>query len=963
MKTRNLVFIFLLTALFTDAQVRRTCSFRHYTTSDGLPSTQVQGLMEDSRGYIWTITDRGAAVFNGYDFKMYTMKDGMPTNSVLLINEDQKGRIWFMCNNGAYCFLDGDSIRPYGGNERISALLKDKLAGPFFFDDADTMWVTTFTGIQLFKCYGDSVSEFLPAVQNESMAPTYYLRRVGEKLVTLQIGDVTAENKLVTTDKISYLLSVAGDCKLACSVQVEENKWAVAGPGGYVVFNDEGDVQAHFNASPYIFSSLDHDRSGNLWLANSNGAYRLHDYSKDPNEADVFFEGHFITAIIQDRSGNYWFGDRDNGVYFVPSIDMQLYRASDEGKQNKIVSIKKCGNGIYYSDAAGGVFNLGEDVAQSVMHISAPAAVSLDFVQTKSGDFVVGSNPFLYSVKDNEGKLLNAECVVRRSLSLRNGNCVYALSDGLGFSNEKNVWSRIPKSVFKERCNALAEEVNGVLWVGTNNGLFQFKDSISTPVDVVNSLKARVVDIDFWNGYIVLATRNVGLIFYKGGKIIQFKEVDGLLSDITDCVVVTGDNELWIGQAGGLQRINILDIEQRKVSFFKVSDEKGLPSNEINDLFFDNGKLYAATNNGLIAFRPDAKSLNASVSLISITGLHAGNEHIEISASIHLQHNQNNIQFEFLALNFRTGDKTVYRFRLLGLHEEWQTTTNPGVDYWSLKPANYTFEVCSRNEDSEWSDPASVSFTVHPHFTQTIWFKVLAIVFTLAVIVFSFAIFYRNKKRKFENEAKMLELRQQALNANMNPHFIFNALNSIQHFINTNRSLEANEYLADFSKLIRMNLETNRHSMVSLEDELERLELYLKLEKLRFGDRMTHHIDIGENTSIFNLEIPPMLIQPYVENALLHGILPSNESGVIIIRVRKNVHSYNVEIEDNGIGIDKSLSGKISRHESLALRMNEERLKILRQQHRGDFSVKITDRSNMQSNLHGTLVYIELPID
>ncbi|MBL0316594.1 MAG: hypothetical protein IPP69_12720 [Flavobacteriales bacterium] len=305
-----------------------------------MPSTQVQGIFEDSKGYIWAITDRGAARFDGYQFKTYTTSHGLSTNNVLLINEDHHGRIWFMCNNGDYCFLENDSIKTYSGNEKIQKLLKDKLPGPFYFDDKDTLWVTTFSGIQLFKCFGDSVSEFLPFTQPQDK-PTYYLRKVGEKLVTLQVGEITQDNKISTNDNISYLLNVAGECKLACSVQVEENRWAVAGPGGFVVFDEKANLQAYFESSPYVFSTLEHDRSGHLWLTNSNGAYRLRDYRNGPDDADAFFEGHFISAVLQDRHGNYWFGDRDNGLFFVPVLDMMLYSAGISGKQDKCVSIKK----------------------------------------------------------------------------------------------------------------------------------------------------------------------------------------------------------------------------------------------------------------------------------------------------------------------------------------------------------------------------------------------------------------------------------------------------------------------------------------------------------------------------------------------------------------------------------------------------------------------------------------------
>ncbi len=961
----------LLTAssFFCQAQLKPISSYRHFTTADGLPSTQVQGLFEDSRGYIWTITDRGASVFDGYNFKTYTIKNGMPTNSLLLINEDNNGRMWFMCNNGAYCYLEGDSIKAYKGNERISALLKDKLPGPFFFDDKDTMWVTTFSGIQLFKCYGDSVQEYLPNTKTEGQPPTYYLREVGDKLVNLQVGEVGAENKITTNDNISYLLSVAGDCKLACSVEVEDNKWVLSGPGGFVVFDKLGNVQAHFNSSPYVFSSMDHDRSGNLWLTNSNGAFKINDYNQNPDSAEVFFEGHFITALIQDRSGNYWLGDRDNGVYFVPSIEMKLYQSEAQGKPRKIVSLKEYGGSVYYCDASGKVFGIHDDISYPYIMHDLPSSVGLDFVRLKNYDFIIGNKPHLYHLHRDEMVSLNIESIIRKSLSLADGTQAFALADGIAFMDEKNNWLPIDKNVFKERSNCLLEDENKVLWIGTNNGLFRYENGTFSACDSLNKLKPRIVDIEklygkptAWDDYMVLATRNMGIIFYKNeNDFVVVNEQDGLLSDITDCVEADEWGVLWIGQAGGLQQINVRSVKDKQFDFLRVNYEKGLPSNEVNDLLFFNSILYVATNNGLALIKEDVSSLDAATSPVKIESLSNGEVLIALSDSVVLQHFQNDLQFHFAALNYRTGSKTRYRYRLIGLHDAWLETTNRSAEYWKLNAGTYTFEVCAMNEDGAWSEPSQIPFTIRQHFTKTLWFGSLMLLLALSAVGLSFYLFYRNKRRKLESKAKMLELRQQALNANMNPHFIFNSLSSIQHFINTNRTREANDYLADFSKLIRMNLETNRHNMVSLEDELERLELYLRLEQLRFGERLAYSIHVSEELNAYDLQIPPMLLQPYAENALLHGILPSERDGKIEVMVSSKAQSYIITIVDNGIGINRSTAQKQKKHESLALRMNEERMAILQNQTGELFSISVQDRTELQNTQQGTVVTLELP--
>lgn len=963
---RILTFFCALIVSVACAQKGAEVSYRRFDTRNGLPSTQIQGVFEDSKGYIWAITDRGACRYDGYDFKVYTNRQGLPSNNVLLINEDRKGRIWFMCNTGEYCFLEGDSIHLYGGNKRIDELLKDKLPGPFFFDEHDTLWVTTFSGIQLFKCYGDSVSEYLPNKNYASGSPTYYLRRVGEKLVTLQVGETTTDNRIITADKINYLLEVAGECKLACSVEVDPNTWAVAGPGGFVIFDEDGNIQAFFDQSPFLFSTLEHDRSGHLWLTNSNGAYRLRDVRKGPDDADLFFEGHFITAVLQDRAGNYWFGDRDNGLFFVPSLDVFVLKKGDSGKQNKVVAMHQSEGEIFYSDAQGRISAMDEEGRIRSLDIEVASGVTLDFLVTTDGKIVCGNKPELFANDGRRLRPLSETRTVRRSLNLRNGGAAFALADGLAFLSVDHVWRDIDKSLFKERANALFEEEDGTLLIGANSGLFAYdNDSIKAFTGLNKSLKPRVSDIARIGEWTVLATRNRGIIWMRGEEFYTLSEEKGLVSDNLDCLEADPDGRfLWAGSASGLQRIEPIDPRNGRFGFFRIDSQKGLPSNEVNDILFRGHKMVVATNDGIALLNPDASSLLASAAEVVIEQFSCGTQTFPLDQEIHLNYDQNNLRFVFRSLNMRTGEKTRYRYRLRGIQEEWVISGNRVADLWALPAGDYVFELAAMNEEGEWGAAREIRFVIHPHFTETWWFRVLALLSLAAIIFLSVYFHFRNKRRKLINRAKMSELRQQALNANMNPHFIFNSLNSIQHFIHSNQAIEANEYLSDFSRLIRMNLENNMQSMVSLCDELERLELYLRLEKLRFGDKLSYEIDIQEGLNCMDLSVPPMLLQPYVENAILHGILPMNGNGKITISVKMENRCLAICITDNGIGINAGRAReKMRKHESMALKMNLERLRILSEASGQTFSVKIEDLSDLPGGGQGSRVSLLLPGD
>ena len=955
--------VFICLSNLSIGQVRQHVSYRHFDTRDGLPSTRINGLLEDSRGYIWIITDKGAARYNGYNFDTYTTHQGLPNDNVLLIHEDLKGRIWFLCGT-QYAYLEDDSVRAYAGNDQIKKLLKGKERPASLFFEADTMWITTMNGTQIFKSFGDSLQDFLPNMAGESNEVMYYLRRAGDKLLALKTGKPKGPDQVFTSDKINFLLRVSQSCKLACSVEISPDLWALAGPEAYVVFDTQGNVKTYFSANLKEFSSLEKDRVGNLWICKSDGAYRIADYMRGIQDARNYFPGQYISGVVQDRAGNYWFADRNNGLFFVPSLDMVVAQTDEPTKQSKFVSVKKFNQTIYASDAAGNLYKfMGNDslVPSASTNLQ---GLSYDFTLTADGDVIQGKVPVLSDVHGNNAKSLDSLAIVRKSILLANGNNAFALADGLALYDKKNGWRRIDTANFKLRTPTLYEDTQQQLWLGTTEGLYQLKDNTTSPVQEFNSIhKTPISDIAEWNNYLVVATRGGGIIFYKPGHLFNVTEVDGLLSNTTECIAIDGNNRIWIGTGKGMQCINALGTNPKQWSFFQVNYQKGLPSAEVFDLLFHENKIYAATGNGMCIFNPNAASFHAASLPTYVEHLSVGEKYFDINSKIDLAWNENNVRFTFLSLNYRTGSNTLYRYRLLGLTDNWSETNSRTVDFWALPAGTYTFELSAMNEDGIWEAPTSTMFTIAQHFTATWWFRLMVALLLVGIITSGFTWFYRNKRIRLLQLAKMTELRQQALNANMNPHFIFNALNGVQHFINSSQPELANEYLTDFSRLVRMNLENNLESLVYLEQEIERLELYLKLEKFRFGDKLTYEIHGMKDLEGRAIWIPPMLLQPYVENAIIHGILPKERGGHLDVSLRAIGNHYEVEIRDNGIGFKAAENRRGNNHESLALKMNQERLNILSALSGSSYSIAIIDRSEEAVPAEGTLVRLFLPME
>ena len=345
--------------------------------------------------------------------------------------------------------------------------------------------------------------------------------------------------------------------------------------------------------------------------------------------------------------------------------------------------------------------------------------------------------------------------------------------------------------------------------------------------------------------------------------------------------------------------------------------------------------------------------------------------------SLKLSYKQNFFSFEFAALNYDHPEENQYACQLIGFDKKIVALgTNRVINYTNVPPGNYTLKVIASNNDGVWNETGfEVKIVIIPPFWATWWFKaIVVLVFLGAVFLFFKLRENRIKKEQARQTAinkQIAEIRMMALRSQMNPHFIFNSLNSIQHFITTHEKDEALHYLSKFSKLIRKILENSRQNTVSISNELELLQLYIQLEQLRFSNKFDYHIKVDEKIDVENIEIPPLLIQPYIENAIQHGLINKNSKGDLWLSLERYNGSLICKIEDNGIGREKAQQieqKKISRHIALGIKVTNERISNLSSLLDYKIEVVIEDLYKTQEYAEelpealGTRVTISIPV-
>ena len=376
----------------------------------------------------------------------------------------------------------------------------------------------------------------------------------------------------------------------------------------------------------------------------------------------------------------------------------------------------------------------------------------------------------------------------------------------------------------------------------------------------------------------------------------------------------------------------------------------------------NNGNLAYGTNLGLIVFDPRTalyyKQIKRPVHFSHFTLFEKKIKHFfQTPDTVHLKYNENFFTIGFASLNYATSGTQAFYYRLKDIDPNWVKTIRPEASYTNLEPGNYLFEV-KLADQQENNEISGLYILISPPFWKTKWFMGLIFLFSISILYYILYLYIKKIKIKQQNT----ELEQKLLASQMNPHFIFNALAAIQSYMFNNQSEEAGNYLSGFSRLVRLILQNSRSRFIPLNDEIQTLKLYLKLQKLRFADKFEYELSFPPPNRWHDIMVPPMMAQPFIENSIEHGILHKEGNGLILLSITLNEKTICMEICDDGIGIEKSkeLNQNQRNHTSFATSITRERLAILEKMYKVKTEISIIDRS-VTEQTNGTRVILTIP--
>ena len=303
-----------------------------------------------------------------------------------------------------------------------------------------------------------------------------------------------------------------------------------------------------------------------------------------------------------------------------------------------------------------------------------------------------------------------------------------------------------------------------------------------------------------------------------------------------------------------------------------------------------------------------------------------------------------------------------FSYKMDGVDNDWQVTNEISTQYTTLPPGNYTFSVRTKINFNSWSEPISIQFNISPPWWDTLWAKTIMVLIVISIIYLLVLFRFQIRQKQIGLELQSIQSEQKALRAQLNPHFFFNALNSVQHYIIQNDSKSSMRFLSKFTKLMRQVLDNSGKTLITLQQEIEILSTYIDLEVMRFRGRMSYHIEIDENINPELLLIPSMLIQPHVENAIQHGLAPLKEGGKLIVRFHLKDDGLECLIEDNGVGRAASKPVKSKKHQSMGSQLTNDRIQLMNVLFEQKLQATIEDVIDVVGQTGGTRVIFLFPI-
>ena len=986
-------FLLLACLLAATGTLAQQYGFTQYTPKEGLAQSQVRAIAQDNNGQLWLGTLGGASRFDGHGFRNYALQEGLPDAQVNALHCSADGTVW-MGAGGSLVAINGERTRliplpPEARDARILCLAEPHPGELLIGTD----------GAGLFRL-GTGVPRPLPGFPSDTATTIRALLPLADGRI---IVGTRAGAYRMTGDRCEALpLGEGVESVSALAVDATGMLWfGTFGDGLYGLAPDGGMV--HYDESTGLLQSnvraLLIDHHGRLWVGTKFGvnvidkgrvkAYTIHQGMPNDN----------VWCMFQDADGGIWIGTDGAGLLRYAGERFVTWTVGDGLCSDLVMTLVADHAGDLWLGTYGNGICRMDGMAQLTTLEGLPNNTVWCALAAKDSTLWFGTT-------DGLARLVHGRMAPLDSARALRGTRVLALHEDA----DGSIWcgTREGAAVLHpdgtvqwigHEDRSLLRSVRAIAhagvdhWLATDQGLVRTGQNGTrrwTTADGLSDNTVQCLAVDD-RGRVWAGTTNGLSCLVPGDRPRTIRLGADFGSNYVDLLTVDGDGLVWAGTNNGLYRFHpdslLLGVGSTD-HFTAVDGLRGVECN-LNAVHQDaRGRIFFGTNAGLVMHDPGRgpAALRRPPPEARITGLRSFmlrtdwkgqcdsvDRRTGLPVGLDLVYRKNHLTFDYTAVDLAEPDRVRFQYRLSGFDADWLPSTDARfASYSNLPHGSYRFEVRASRDAVHWGPPASFAFTIAPPFWSRWWFFALC---ALAIGLATWAVMHfralrrqrQEKTRQLLLRSRMLQLEQQALNANMNRHFIFNALNSIQFYINRQDRTAANRYLTSFAKLIRKNLDASRNDTTSLAEELERLELYLVLEHMRFKDKFRYEVVVDAAVDTRAIELPAMMLQPYVENSIWHGILPMERPGTVTVRVGPGSPGHvRIEVLDDGIGVETSRerkSGRPADHISRGIEITKGRADVLRRLELADIRIQGPEQlHDAEGRPTGTGVTIELPM-
>lgn len=996
------LIFFLLLAIRTSGQPP---NFVVYSLAQGLPQSQVFATLQDSRGYVWMGTQGGGLCrFDGLDFQTFTTAQGLPSNYINALFEDAQKRLWVGTNAGVG-FLNRRIFEKIPQVENRGVQIVSLCQTP-----GGQIWAGTDHGI--FQCDPDAKTMKkvrLQGMPENAVIWAFFPGDYGLWIATdAGAFRVNGDGSVFALNNRNGLLSnvVRGFAR-----GKDGALWIAALGAGLTAFDEKsGQVVARV-PDPNWPTCMMADQDGNLWVGTSDQGlviFSTADKTWTQLSEKQGFPHQYVRALCRDKAGNIWAGTSGGGAVKVMSSQQftqystpqglsgaRVYALLRENKGSLLLAVSQSGletldsSGIFpvlrdsgwlngvktktlAEDSFGRIWAGTEGRGVAVLDSfglsivpGLPSKIISKIIPGAEGEMWIGTSAGIVRAAYGPGREFNVQ-VLGKNAGL-SGLIISTLFRDAG----NNIW-------FADQSGNLGVIVEGKVkkMFGAENGL---------PAAPIRCIASNAP------GQLWVGTKGAGIFTADvSQESPQFKPLDPEKKPVSDNIyllVFDAAGNLWAGSESGVDRISIVQGKVADVQHFgKNEGFFGIETCQDAALCDPAGNLWFGTMNGLMRYTPGSQSAGNAAPALHFEEISLYYKPIDqtkfaqwadpvggLLPGLELPWDQNHLSFEFRAVDPDHPDALRYRWLLDGApNAQWSPlSSQTAVNFAGLSPGAYTFTVQATSDGEVFSDALKAAFVIKKPIWQSAGFQIGIVLALIAFIVLFVRARIRRIKRaeeakraQLELQHHLLQLEQKALQLQMNPHFIFNTLNSIQSLVGTGDAAEARNQIGNFAQLMRGILNNSRKPMITLKEEADTLEQYLQLEQFCQQQKFEYSISTPLGIDAEEIEIPPMLIQPFVENAVIHGISHLKHSGIITITFTLTEGFLQCSIRDNGIGREAAARLRRERtpgHQSVAMSVTRERLEALKG--RADYlAFEINDLTNPAGEIAGTEVLVRIPV-